>query len=132
LLPTGVSRFAVATVIGIALITFVLTAHRRSEANVRKLLSGHRATIHTIAKRYDINPRLIAAVVYVTHRDQLSPFRDAFERLLINAWAMNLHRRGRGNERWEEIGTDENPMLNIPLDISVGLAQIKPRTAQTA
>ena len=31
-----------------------------------------------------------------------------------------------------EIGTDENPFLNRALDISVGLAQIKPRTAQTA
>lgn len=47
---------------------------------------------------------------------------------------MNL--RGGGGigtpDRIEEIGTDENPLLNRALDISVGLAQIKPRTAQTA
>jgi hypothetical protein len=132
LLPTLASRLTVAALIGIALLTLVLTAHRRSETTVRKLLSAHRSSILAAANRYDINPRLIAAIVYVTHRDQLSPFRDAFERLLINAWAMNLHRRNPSNERWEELGTDENPMLNISLDISVGLAQIKPRTALTA
>jgi hypothetical protein len=32
----------------------------------------------------------------------------------------------------DELGTDENPLLNRAFDISVGLAQIKPRTAQTA
>ena len=30
---------------------------------------------------YDVDPRLIASIVYVTHRDQLSPFRDTLERL---------------------------------------------------
>jgi hypothetical protein len=35
-------------------------------------------------------------------------------------------------ENVPRIGTDENPLLNRALDVSVGLAQIKPRTAQTA
>ncbi|MGH9937823.1 MAG: hypothetical protein ACREAM_16380 [Blastocatellia bacterium] len=132
LLTNRASRVAVATVVGVALVTFALAARRQSEANVRKLVSDHRASIRAAATRYDIDPRLIASIVYVTHRDQLSPFRDALERLIISAWAMNLQRRGPGRERWEEIGTDENPMLNLALDISVGLAQIKPRTALTA
>ncbi len=132
LLPNRASRVAVATVVGVAIVTFALAAHRRSEASVRKLVSDHRASIRAAATRYDVDPRLIASIVYVTHRDQLSPFRDSLERLIISAWAMNLQRRGPGREKWEEIGTDENPMLNLALDISVGLAQIKPRTALTA
>jgi hypothetical protein len=132
LLPNRASRFAVAFVVGIALVTFALAAHRRSEGSARQLASDHRALIQASATRYGVDPRLIASIILVTHRDQLSPFRDAFERLIINTWAMPLQRRGPGNERWEEIGRDENPMLNVPLDISVGLAQIKPRTAQTA
>ena len=35
-------------------------------------------------------------------------------------------------DRIDVIGTDDAPFLNRALDISVGLAQIKPRTAQTA
>jgi hypothetical protein len=132
LLPSRASRVAVATVVLIALVTFALAARRSSEASVRKLVSDHRASILAAATRYDLDPRLIASIVYVTHRDQLSPFRDAFERLIISAWGMNLQRRGPGREKWEEIGTNENPMLNLALDISVGLAQIKPRTALTA
>ncbi len=132
LLPNRAARGAVATVVGVALVTFALAAHRRSEARVRELVRDHRASIRAAATRYDVDPRLIASIVYVTHRDQLSPFRDALERFFISAWGMNLQRRGPGRERWEEIGTDENPMLNLALDISIGLAQIKPRTALTA
>ena len=132
LLPDRASRFVVAFVMAGALVTFALAAHRRSEGSVRKLVTGHRASIQSAAARCNVDPRLIASIVYVTHRDQISPFRESFERLIINAWGMNLQRREQGNERWEEIGTDENPLLNVALDISVGLAQIKPRTALTA
>ena len=78
----------------------------------------------------DVDPRLLAAIVYVAHRDELSPFRDALERVAIGAWASNL--RGQLGllppERVQEVGTDENPLLNRALDVSVGLAQVKPRT----
>ena len=63
-----------------------------------------------------------ASIVYVTHRDQLSPFRGALERLALGMWTLGY---------WPAIGANET-LLNRPLDISVGLAQIKPRTAQTA
>lgn len=134
LLPDRAARIAVAGVVGVALVTFALAAHRRSDAAVRKLVTDHRESIRAAAARYDVDARLIASIVYVTHRDQLSPFRDALERLAISAWAMNLRREfGIGPpDRMEELGTDENPILNRSLDISVGLAQIKPRTAQTA
>jgi hypothetical protein len=134
LLPNRAARVAVAIVACVMLVTFALAARRQSEASVRKLVSDHRESIRAAAARYDVDPRLIASIVYVTHRDQLSPFRDALERLIISAWA----RKTRGEfgvgtpDKIEERGTDENPLLNRALDISVGLAQIKPRTAQTA
>jgi len=116
------------------LVTSALAMSRRSEASVRELVSDHRELIRASAARYDVDPRLIASIVYVTHRDQLSPFRDAVERLIISAWAKNMRRElGTGPpDNIEDLGTDENPLLNRALDISVGLAQIKPRTAQTA
>jgi len=134
LLPNRASRVAVATVACVMLVTFALAARRRSEASVRELVSDHRELIRTAAARYEVDPRLIASIVYVTHRDQLSPFRDAFERLIISAWAKNMRRElgTRPPDDMEDLGTDENPLLNRALDISVGLAQIKPRTAQTA
>jgi hypothetical protein len=134
LLPDRAARVAVAGVVGVALVTFAFTAHRRSDSAVRRLVSDHRDFIRAAAARYDVDPRLIASIVYVTHRDQLSPFRGALERLVISAWGKNM----RGDlglgppDRMDELGTDENPLLNRSLDISVGLAQIKPRTAQTA
>jgi hypothetical protein len=134
LLPNRASRIAVAVAACVMLVTFTLAMSRRSEASVRKLVSDHRELIRAAAARHDVDPRLIASIVYVTHRDQLSPFRDAFERLIISAWAKNMRRElGTGSpDKIEELGTDENPLLNRALDISVGLAQIKPRTAQTA
>jgi hypothetical protein len=134
LLPNSSARVAVATVAGVVLVTFALAAHRRSDASVRKLVSDHGDFIRAAAARYHVDPRLIASIVYVTHRDQLSPFRDALERHIISAWARNMRREiGIGPpDNIEGAGTDENPMLNRALDISVGLAQIKPRTAQTA
>jgi hypothetical protein len=133
LLPDRTARIAVAGVAGVALVTITLAAHRRSDASVRTLVSEHRDSIRAAAARYDVDPRLIASIVYVTHRDDLSPFRGALERFLISAWARNLRRdfRMRPPDGTGE-GADENPLLNRALDISVGLAQVKPRTAQTA
>jgi hypothetical protein len=134
LLPNRASRVAVASVVGVVIVTFALAAHRRSDASVRKLVNDHRESIRAAAARYDVDPRLVASIVYVIHRDQLSPFRGALERLVISAWARNMRRELglKPPDRMDEIGTDENPLLNRSLDISVGLAQIKPRTAQTA
>lgn len=58
------------------------------------------------AARYDVDPRLVASIVKVTHRDHLSPFRGALERLVIAAWARNLRRdfRLRPPDRMDEIG----------------------------
>ncbi len=134
LLPDRAARVAVACTVVLGLVAFALAAHRRSDARIRDLLREHRESICEAAAEYDVDPRLIASIIYVTHRDQLSPFRNVLERILISTWSMNMRREigSRGPERMEEIGADENPVLHRALDISVGLTQIKPRTAQTA
>jgi hypothetical protein len=133
LLTNRASRFAVAGVIGISLVTFALAAQRRSEANVRKLVSQRAAAIQSAAARYDTDPRLIAAIVYVTHRDQLSPLRDAIERLFTSAWGMGqLSEYEHATKGVFRDLMDDMPILNQALDLSIGVAQIKSRTALTA
>jgi hypothetical protein len=134
LLPGRAARIALAGAAMLALVSAAAAAHRRSDASVRQLVASHRGSIRAAADQYDVDPRLIASLVYVTHREQLTPFRDALERVVTSAWAMNLREVvGIGPpDRVDTAGTDENPLLNRVLDVSVGLAQIKPRTAQTA
>jgi len=134
LLPGRSARIALAGAALLALVSVAAAAQQRSDASVRQLVASHRGSIRAAADQYDVDPRLIASLVYVTHRDQLTPFRDALERVVTSAWAMNLREVvGIGPpDRVNTAETDENPLLNRVLDVSVGLAQIKPRTAQTA
>lgn len=122
LLPGRPARLVATGVAGVALVTVAVSLHRSSDAQVRALVTAHRASIAAAAAHHDVDPRLVAAIVYVTHRDQLSPFRDTLERVLLQAWTMGYA---------PQIGANET-LLNRPLDVSAGLAQIKPRTAQTA
>jgi hypothetical protein len=105
----------------------------RSESSVRQLVLNNRTQMAAAAARHDIDPRLLAAIVYVTHRDQLTPFRDSAERFAAQAWAWNLRRDFRQAPPDNTgPGADANSLFNLPFDLSIGLAQIKPRTAQTA
>jgi hypothetical protein len=126
LLPGRASRVAGVGLMGIALVTVAVAANRQSDSTVRRLVNDHQVVIRAAGTRYEVDPRLIASIVYVTHRDQLSPFRDTLERLVIAAWANNLRQDfGFGPpDRVEEIGTDENPLLNQALDISVGMCAL--------
>jgi hypothetical protein len=133
-LKGGAARAALVGAAVLALLTAGLSVHRRSDANVRALIATHREAIRDAGQRFGVDPRVIASIVYVTHRDQLSPLRDEVERICVSAWARNMRGEiGIGSpDNVDRFGTDENPMLNRVLDVSVGLAQIKPRTAQTA
>jgi hypothetical protein len=122
ILPSRASRAAIAVCVALALLTTVSALHRRSDANVRALVVQHREDIRAAAAQYGVDPRLIAAIVYVTNRDQLAPFRDEIERVVMAAWAEDAGDQYGGNQM----------MLNRPLDLSIGIAQIKPRTALTA
>jgi hypothetical protein len=128
------ARVVVALVAVAGVVAGISAAQRRSETSVRHLVREHRGLIAGAAARYGVDARLVAAIVYVAHRDQVSPFRDSLERLAMAAWAANLRAdAGLGPpDHVERVGSDENPLLNRILDVSVGLAQIKPRTAQTA
>ena len=134
LLSGRAARIAVAAALGLAIVTVGAASYRRSDASVRALVRTHRHAIQAAASQYEVDPRLIAAIVYVTHRDQLSPFRDSLERLFISAWMLDIRAEFgiRPPDHVDRAGADVNPMLNRALDISVGLAQIKPRTAQAA
>lgn len=105
-----------------ALVTVAAGLFRSSDGAVQRLVRAERRAIAQAAARYDVDPRLVAAIVYVTHRDQLSPFRGALERMAVGMWTLGY---------WPAIGANET-LLNRPLDVSIGMAQIKPRTAQTA
>ena len=133
-LPTWSARLVVGLVAVAAVSSAALTLHRRSETSVRSLVASHHASIDAAAARYDVDPRLLAALVYVAHRDEVSPFRETLERVAAGAWAASLRFElgFRAPDRASEVGPDENPLLNEVLDVSVGLAQVKPRTAQTA
>jgi hypothetical protein len=71
LVPDRTACGAIALAASAAVITAALAAHRQSDATVRRLVSDHRPAIHAAGERYDVDPRLIAAIVYVTHREQL-------------------------------------------------------------
>jgi hypothetical protein len=115
LLPGRAARMVMAGGLLLAVVTTAAAMHRRSEATVRALVGAQRDAIRDAATQYDVDARLIAAIVYVTHRDQLAPFRDELERLVVRSWA-----------------EDDGKLLNRPLDLSIGVSQIKPRTAQMA
>jgi hypothetical protein len=116
------ARLVAVSIVVVGVASSALALHRSSEGTVRTLVRDHRASIIAAAARHDVDPKLMASIVYVTHRDQLSPFRGALERLIVSVWIRGY---------WPEAGANET-LLNRPLDVSVGLAQIKPRTAQTA
>lgn len=134
LLKGRTARAALVGAAALALLTTGLSAHHRSDANVRAIIATHHEAIRDAGWRFGVDPKLIASIVYVTHRDELSPFRDELERICVSAWARNMRAEiGIGPpDNVDRVGTDENPILNRLLDVSVGLAQIKPRTAQAA
>jgi hypothetical protein len=134
LLPGGGARLALAVIVFVAAGSGLAALHRRSEGSVRGLVATHSGAIDEVARRYDLDPRLLASIVYVAHRDEVSPFRATLERVAVGAWAASLRSQLglRAPDLSAEMGPDENPLLNEALDVSVGLAQIKPRTAQTA
>jgi hypothetical protein len=117
--PARRLAFGLAAVAGVTVVAGLV---RSSDRAARGLVQQHREAIAAAAARHDVDPTLVAAIVYVTHRDQLSPFRDALERTAVGMWTLGY---------WPRIGANET-LLNRPLDVSIGVAQIKPRTAQTA
>jgi hypothetical protein len=77
-----------------------------------------------VAIRYDVDPALLAAIVYVTEREQLEPFRDQLE-----PFRDQLERFATTAFLTDAASTFS---LSKRFDVSIGVAQIKPITALTA
>ncbi len=97
--------------------TVAASAYRSSDEATRERIDALRPAIAESAGRYGVDPAVVAAIVYVTHRDQLEPVRDHLERLAAGVF----------------LEDDKSHMLLArPFDVSIGAAQIKPITALTA
>ncbi len=99
--------------VALLLVTLTVAGYRLSTDDTQRFVLDRRDAILDAASTYDVDPGVLAAIMYVTHRDQLSPFRFELERLLMGGWA--------GDES-----------LGPGLNISVGVMQIKPMTAGVA
>jgi hypothetical protein len=71
----------------------------------------------SISQRYGVDPRLLAAIVYVTEREQHEPFRDKLERMAMTTFLVD---------------SGSHMHLARRFDLSIGVAQVKPITALTA
>jgi len=87
-----------------------------TEESAHALVIDHREAITTAACQSGIDPRTVAAIVFVTQRDHTNPFKEALEKTAANAWL-----------------TDSGSQFKLSpgLDVSLGLVQIKPLTALT-
>ena len=88
-----------------------------SDENTKAMLRAHHDAIVSAAAAAHIDPATLAATIYCAHRTSGQPLRSWLETVVINAWL-----------------ADEKShfLLSRAFDFSIGLAQIKPTTAQTA
>jgi hypothetical protein len=100
----------------IAVLTLGVFVYRPSDTAARARVIELGQAIETAAARYQVDPRVLAAIVYVSARE-VGPFRDQLERF---ASAVVL----------EDVGG--HLKLAQPFDLSIGAAQITPMTALTA
>ena len=106
----------VALCIGGVLCVLPFLRHHQ-EADVRKLVLQHRTSIIQASQTYNLDPRVVASVIYVNHREYISPSRYRLENLLMTLWL---------KDRSSHYGLSET------LNISLGVCQIKPVTALTS
>jgi hypothetical protein len=99
------------------LVPVSLAAYRPASAAVQSHVESLRPVIMTAADRYDVDPALLAAIVFVTQTEHLQPLRDEIERLSS-----------------QMLIADQGSHLGLArrFNVSIGVAQIKPVTALTA
>lgn len=116
-LPTPLGR--VATALGALAVVLMCVAAfwRPSERETREQLLAHRDDILSASARAHVDPRLVASILFVTHREHTTPFRSALEEMAAAAWLLD---------------PTSNVLIAQVLDPSLGLAQIKPKTMLTA
>ena len=64
-----------------------------------------------------MDPRLVASILFVTHREHTTPFQSALEEMAAHVWLAD---------------PKSHALISKALDPSLGLAQIKPKTMLTA
>jgi hypothetical protein len=97
--------------------TLLVAAYHPPASQVERRVVDHRAAIREAAGRHGVDPALIASIIYVTQRDLTTPLADGLERAAMAAWLAD---------------PKDNFFLVPALNVSVGIAQIKPLTAMTA
>jgi hypothetical protein len=101
----------------LVLVTVAASAYRPTDSATRARIDLLAPAIAEAANRYHVDAKLIAAIVYVTEREQLTPLRGQLERFAIAAFLVDAQ-------------TPQS--LGRRFDLSIGVAQIKPVTALTA
>ena len=116
LLPRRAGAALLLTLSGLALLSLGLLTWRPSDAQVEARILSTRTEILRAASMTGTDPRLLAALAFVVQRRQVSPFGSALEAMLTETWLSDA---------------TSHVMLSDSLNLSIGLAQIKPVTAQT-
>ncbi len=90
---------------------------RPSEDSARLQVAAHRDHIQSAAREANLDPKLLASILYVTHRNHTTQVGQALESVAAGLW--------RSDEK-------SHSELATAFDPSLGLLQIKPVTAMTA
>ena len=108
---------ATGTIIAGAAIAFLVVAWwRPSDAAARREVLSRKSAILEAASEFGVDPAAIASILYVTQRDQITPLRRQIEGLAMALWLKDPN----------------SDFVGAAFDVSIGVAQIKPVTAQTA
>ena len=112
----GIRSIALAAA-AVVVINVIAALWWTSEHSVREFVLGKRDRIAAAANAQGIDPRLLASVLYVAQRDTVSVLSMSLEQLVMGAWL-----------------SDPKNDVNLagPLDLSIGLTQIKPSTTLQA
>lgn len=113
----GLGRRGLAGVLIASVMVIVVTGWRPSPETTRARLVANQGAIIRAAERHRLDPRLLASIVYVTHREHTTPFREELETAFASAWLVD---------------SSSHTMLSERINPSLGLAQVKPVTVQTA
>lgn len=97
----------------LVLISNVGPSERAAQAHVLQ----RRGAILEAARAENIDPRLLATILLITHRDQATFFRSAVENIVAHAWLTDL--------------ASHTPLARA-LNPSLGAMQVKPVTVLTA
>jgi len=115
--PGRVGRALISVVLTLLVASLVLLHLRPSPWGAQEWVLSKREMIQDSAQRLGTDPQLLAALLYELQRREGSVIGSSVETLLMGAWLTDRR---------------NHMLLADSLNISIGSAQIKPVTAQTA